>query len=546
MVRYLRLIALWAVPLLFVGVLFYWPLTQILGRGFAAGAGGLALGAQTIDALWFTIWQAALSTTICLVLGIPGAYLLYRRSFVGRNFLRVLITIPLVLPSIVTAVAFVAFRKWNGLYTEIGMGVWLGNPVLWIIAAHIFVNYSLAVRSIGGVWSTIDPEVEEAAELAGAGRLRVLLQITLPQLRQSIASAAALIFLFSATSYGIILVLGDGLVHSLETEIATAALQNLDLGTAAMLAIFQTALTIAALALSTRIGRRAVGLEQIDETHSLPKVDRRDWGAIAITAPVLFGLIALPLAAVFAQALKTESGFGLDNFALLAGRGERDLLNISVLHAAGNSLRNVAISTALALAIGGAVSYLLSRNIRNRGHQVATWLLDIVFLLPLGISSVVLAFGYLITFNAEPFALRASWLSVPLIQALMATPLVIRLLYPALQSISPEQREAAATAGASQAQTWWRIELGLIRHVVVTAIGYAAIASIGEYGAAAMLSFGDQATLPTVLFQLISRPGSTNYGMAMAVACLLILLTLAVVSLVAARRPRRPIRVVAE
>lgn len=538
MVRYLRLIAIWAAPLLFVAVLFYWPLTKILALGFVAGANATALGTQTISAVWFTIWQAALSTAVCILLGIPGAYLLYRRRFRGRNALRVLITIPLVLPTIVIAIAFVAFRNLHEVYSKFGIDI-ADNSIYWIIVAHVFINYSLSVRSIGGVWATLDPEIEEAAELAGAGRLRTLVAITLPQLRPAIVSAAALTFLFCATSYGVILVLGGGLVHSLETEIATAAVQYLDLGKAALLAVFQTGLTIAALAMSTRIGRRAVSLEQIDETARLPRISRRDWAAVAITAPTIISLIALPLATVIVRALQTSDGsWGFDNFALLVTRGERDVLNLTVFEAAANSLRNVLISTAIAVVIGGAVSFLLSRNIRQRGRQIATWLLDLAFLLPMGISSVVLAFGYLITFNAEPFALRSSWLAVPLIQSLMATPLVIRLVYPALQSISPEQREAAATAGASQGQTWWFIELGIIRHVFVTAIGYAAIASIGEYGAASLLAFGNQATLPTVLYQLISHPGSTNFGMAMAIAAILIALTYLTVALVAVRRQR--------
>lgn len=538
MVRYLRLIAIWAAPLLFVAVLFYWPLTKILALGFEAEANATALGTQTISAVWFTIWQAALSTAVCILLGIPGAYLLYRRRFRGRNALRVLITIPLVLPTIVIAIAFVAFRNLHEVYSKCGIDI-ADNSIYWIIVAHVFINYSLSVRSIGGVWATLDPDLEEAAELAGAGRLRTLVAITLPQLRPAIVSAAALTFLFCATSYGVILVLGGGLVHSLETEIATAAVQYLDLGKAALLAVFQTGLTIAALAMSTRIGRRAVSLEQIDETARLPRISRRDWAAVAITAPTIISLIALPLATVFVRALQTsDGGWGFDNFALLVTRGERDVLNLTVFEAAANSLRNVLISTTIAVVIGGAVSFLLSRNIRHRGRQIATWLLDLAFLLPMGISSVVLAFGYLITFSAEPFALRSSWLAVPLIQSLMATPLVIRLVYPALQSISPEQREAAATAGASQGQTWWFIELGIIRHVFVTAIGYAAIASIGEYGAASLLAFGNQATLPTVLYQLISRPGSTNFGMAMAIAAILIALTYLTVALVAVRRQR--------
>ena len=308
MARYLRLIALWAAPLLFVGVLFYWPLAKILGLGFSAGISGTVLDSATLEALWFTVWQAALSTLICILLGIPGAYVLYRRRFRGRNALRVLITLPLVLPTIVTAIAFVAFRNWNELYSTFGMDALTRDPIFWIVVAHVFINYSLAVRSIGGVWATLDPELEEAAELAGAGRLRTLVSITLPQLRPAIASAAALTFLFCATSFGVILVLGGGMVHSLETEIASSALQYLDLGKAAMLAFLQTALTIVALALSTRIGRSAVGLEQIDESHRMPALGKRDWAAIAITAPTILVLIAAPLATLLLRAFETPSG----------------------------------------------------------------------------------------------------------------------------------------------------------------------------------------------------------------------------------------------
>jgi thiamine transport system permease protein len=127
-------------------------------------------------------------------------------------------------------------------------------------------------------------------------------------------------------------------------------------------------------------------------------------------------------------------------------------------------------------------------------------------------------------------------LVVPLVQALLALPLVIRLIYPALISIGSDQREAASTAGASASQTWWLIESPMIRGVITTAIGYALIVSLGEFGAASLLAYGDQATLPTVLYQLISRPGSSNYGMAMAVSAMMILLTLALVFVVSLRK----------
>ncbi len=522
----MKRLALWAGPLLFVAVLFYWPLGSIIGVGLSGDWLQTLVAPQVSSAIWFTLWQAALSTAICIVLGIPGAYVLYRKRFSGQKLLRAIITVPLVLPTIVVAISFSSFR---GL-----------PPILLIIVAHVFVNYSIAVRTIGGVWATIDNETEEAAELAGAGRFRTLISITLPQLKTAVVSAGALIFLFCATSYGIILILGGGLVNSVETEIASAATLFLDLPKAAALAILQTLLTIAAFAFSESITKGAIGIEQVDEGGPRPQLDKRDWLATAVTFTTIALLTLMPILVVLVRAfVHADGGLGLANFVNLAGRGDRDLLNISVGQAALNTLRNVSISTTISITLGTFSAYLLSRPIRGKrvfAQKFVNRVLDIGLLLPMGISSVVLGFGFLITFGGGPLPLRSSWLIVPLVQALMALPLVIRLVYPALISIGNDHREAASTAGANAGQTWWHIESRMIRTVIVTAIGYALVVSIGEFGAASLLAYGDQATLPTVLYALISRPGSTNYGMAMAVTAILISMTFVLVSAVSFRK----------
>ena len=538
----IRRLALWIGPLLFVGVLFFWPVSKIVALGLGGSWLETLTEPSTLSAIWFTIWQAALSTAICLVIGIPGAYVLYRKSFRGQRFVRALITVPLVLPTIIVAISFTAFRAVHGMYEAIGLGFIVENPIYWIIAAHVFVNYSITVRTIGGVWATLDNETEEAAAMAGAGRLRTLISITLPQLKPAVVSAAALTFLFCSASFGIVLILGGGQVNSIETEISVAATQFLDLNKAATLALLQTALTIVAFTISETITKGAVGLEQVDEGRPKPSIDWRDWPVVALTGLVVFGLVAMPIVVVLARAFVVGDGtvfglaFGLDNFANLAGRGDRDVLNISVGQATLNTLRNVSISTTIAVTLGTTVAYLLSRPVFTRLGRISRRTLDVMFLLPMGVSSVVLGFGYLITFGGGGFALRSSWLVVPLVQSLLALPLVIRLIYPALISIGSDHREAASTAGATEGQTWWFIESPMIRGVITTAIGYALIVSLGEFGAASLLAYGDQATLPTVLYQLISRPGSTNYGMAMAVSALLILLTLALVFVVSLRK----------
>jgi thiamine transport system permease protein len=106
---------------------------------------------------------------------------------------------------------------------------------------------------------------------------------------------------------------------------------------------------------------------------------------------------------------------------------------------------------------------------------------------------------------------------------------VVRLIYPALCGIDPELLEAAALDSASSGDTWWLIELPAIRNVLLIAMGYAAIISIGDFGAANFLAYGQQGTITTVLYQLISKPGAVNYGMAMAASSILIFITFVLV-----------------
>jgi thiamine transport system permease protein len=523
---------LWLVPLLFVGVVFYWPVTQVSLLGASGNWLSRLAEPKFVEIVWFTIWQAALSTVITVVIAIPGAYLLYRRSFPGQQLVRTLITVPFVLPSIVVAVGFTVFRSVHEFYQGLGL-TFLADPVYWIIAAHVFVNYSIAVKTIGGVWATMDADTEAAAELDGAGRFRTLMAISLPQLKPAIYSASALIFLFSATSFGIVLVLGGGQVQTIETAIFFAATQRLDLELASALVLVQTLITAVAFLVGTKLAKGSFGLEQVFEGSPKPRVDRRDSLALGISVPVWVGLLVMPLMLVLVRAFEVSGNFGFENFVNLGTRGARDLLNITFIDAAANSLRNMAVTAVIAFVLGTLISWLLTRT-RFR-------LLDLVFLFPLGVSSVVLGFGFLVSFDASWFPLRSSWLIVPLAQALIALPIVIRLVHPELVSNGREPIEQAQLDGATSWQSWRFIESRMIRGVLLTSLGFAAIISVGEFGASSFLANGSQATIPTVLFRLIARPGDQNYGMAMAVSAILIVLSAVVVFLVS-RVPKEKVQ----
>ena len=538
--------ALWLIPVGFLVAFFVWPSASIIGLGLVNDSTGDASAVDSIAsiftrvfadsdvqaALWFTTWQAAVSTIATLALATPAAYVLYRKSLRGSQFYRAVITIPLVLPTIVVAIIFSSFQKAHELYSNFGMSFWFENKIYWILVAHVFINFAIAVRTIGSMWAGLDREPEDAAALAGAGRIRIFWSVSAPMLKPAIVSAGALVFLFCFTSFGVIVVLGGGQVSSLETEISIAALQFLDLQKASVLALAQTAITLFAFAISQRFARGSTGFDQLTDSESqAQKADKRDRPAVLVTLLFVYGVILIPIALLTTRAFETPSGLGLSNFANLASQGERNLLNISVWQAALNSLRNLVVALALVMPIGLAVSFLTSRRGKSKFAESVMRFFDSSFMLPMGVSSVVLGLGFLVTFSAEPLPLRSSWLVLPLVQALIALPLVIRVLQPALLAIEAEQIEAARTSGANSWQIWWQLEVPIISPAIKTALVFAILVSIGEFGAASLLVAGDQATLSTVLAQLISRPGGTNYGMAMAMSALLVVGTAALVGL---------------
>jgi thiamine transport system permease protein len=529
-------------------VLFYWPLAHVLNNGLI-GSWWLTLTEPTVvDSIWFTVWQAFASTMLCLLLGLPMAYVLYRRRVFGSFFWRALLTVPFALPTIITAIGFTVFQNRNNGHSEYGMYSvsWLdqvlGSPVFWIIVAHLFVNLSVVIRTVGATWANLSFDTEEAAALGGAGRFRIFWSVSLPQLRPAIISATATVFLYCSASYGLILVLGGGLVNSIETEIASAALVRLDLAEAGALSLIQTLLSVLAFWISSLGGRSAIGFDIHEVSDRQPRVDRRDWPVLLAT---VFGiaLVIAPLALILLRAFVNAAGQPtLANFADLGGTGARGLLNITLGQAALNTLRNVLVAIAFATVIGVQVAYLLSRRHRERWIIRLQRLLDILFLMPLGVSTIVLGLGYLMTFGSGWLPLRSSWVVVPLIQGLMAIPLVVRIVYPAMVTASEELAEQASTDGASAAATFWNVELPMIRLTIGAAIGYAAIVSVGEFGAANLLAYGSQATLPTVLYQLVSRPGGNNYGMAMAMSAIVIALTFVVVLAASWQRRTAPRR----
>ena len=195
--------------------------------------------------MWFTVWQAFASTALTILVAFPAAYVLGRYRFRGRNLVGALVVVPFVLPTVVVALAFLAILP-DGI--ERG---WV--PIL---IAHAFFNVAVVVRIVGTYWANLDPRVSEAAATLGAGPSARLREITAPLLAPALAAAAAIVFLFSFTSFGIVLILGGPRYATIEAEIYNQAVRLFDLRAAAVLSIVQLACVVATVWVAMRLERR--------------------------------------------------------------------------------------------------------------------------------------------------------------------------------------------------------------------------------------------------------------------------------------------------
>lgn len=516
--------AIAALPVAFISIFFFYPVLSILWRGLVPdGTFDPAPLKQVVTdpdlrrIAWFTLWQAAVSTVATVVVAMPGAYLLSHYKFRGRSLLRAAVTIPLVLPTVVVGVAFLALAGPNG-----ALGVNLKGSIWIILFAHVFYNYAVVIRTVGGLWGHLDPRMEQAARVLGASRIQAFRQVTLPLLRPAIGAAASIVFLFSFTSFGVIRILGGPRRVTLEVEIFRQTAELLNLPIAAALAIVQLAGVFAILTVYSRYqDRRSVELN-LRPTSEVERVATTGRQRTFVAANIAFMglLLFVPLGVLVKRSLSTGDGFGFAYYRALNDEKASSVLAVAPVEALKNSLGFALIAALLALLIGGLAAVLVGYG-RSRGSR---WF-DSVLMLPMGTSAVTIGFGFLISLDTGILDLRSKTILIPLAHTLVAMPFVIRVMVPMIRSIDPRLREAAATLGASPLRVWREIDLHIVARAGLVGAGFAAAVSLGEFGATTFIVRPNRPTLPIVIFRLLSRPGAANFGMAMAMSVVLMVVT---------------------
>ena len=509
---------LWLLPLAFLTLMLAAPLLRLTAE---AGAGAIAAMVSAIghdDYLrWRVLWsllQAALTCAAALVFGLPVAWVLARYQFAGRALVLRLLMLPFVVPTLVAALGVLALWGPRGLFSG-WFGLDLQDTPWLLLYGNLFFNLCLVVRAGVDALGHVSAARVAVARTLGATPWRVFWRVEWPSILPWLASSLCLVFLYCFSGFGLALILGGQKYATVEVEIYTLVAHELKLAQAGALALCMLLLTgTVALAyaaieqrLSTPVRADVIGLRRPAGVWQ--------WSAVAAALAVLVFFCALPLLAILARAATAGSGA----WAML--------LDQETLLAAWNTLRFTCVALLLATALGVTHALAARRSL---------WLRASAFL-PFVVSPVTVAFGLLLLYPQW----SASMLLLVSAYALLAYPFVAKSLGAALDSLPEHLLQAARTLGATPWRGFWRVTLPMVAPSLRRGMAFAAATALGEFAVTLFLSRPEWATLTTLIYQRLGRPGAANRDAALVLAALLMLLALLAFVLIESP-PRRTAR----
>ncbi len=527
--------------MLLLTFLFIIPLGIILSKAFVTIDGGFTvsrlvetiLDPYTHRILVFTLLQALISTIVSVAIGLPGAYLLATYRFKGKSIIKAICTIPFVLPSILVVLGFVIFYGNNGLINQALMFLFKTEEppfrILYtfgaVILAHSFYNFPIALGLISSFWEQLPSRYNHAAMTLGAKRLTIFRTVTLPRLIPSILSASTLIFLFCFSSFVILLVLGGGpRFTTLEVEIYRRARMTLDMEGAAAMSILSIGVTLILVGIhiwAQKLTAHQEEIERIDERR-LERKPSSLLGKIAVVSYLLFSIIFVlgPLGGIIYRSFLapvSRSGdlvFSLRWYKQLFGM---DSTTTSVITTAGSALiLSLIIATVTAL-VSLTIGTMLAARLRKSSNRTG-FSMELFAMLPMAVSSVVVGLGYYLVSSALIGGRTLGVTLVVLAHVVITSPFVLRSILPEYRKIPFSYTQASLTLGATVSQTFWRVELPLLRSSMATGAAFAFAISLGEINATLVLADSSIVTVPIVMYRLI---GSYNFAGACALGTIL-------------------------
>lgn len=465
-----------------------------------------------------SLFVSTLSTILALAIGIPFAFFLSRYKIPGKNLIRTLGTLPLILPTFIGAEAWLMLLGRNGLFTRAFRGLDIEIPSIYgwkgivlVFTLHFFPFIFLMVSA---ALKAIDRSLEEAATNLGAGRMRVFFTVTLPVVTPAILSGALVVFYLCIENFGVPVLIGEDFrvlsVQAYNEFISELGGNPSMAGALSMILLAITlGLTIFQKYWVERKNYTMTSLNPLEEKRLRPLPTFLIW---LFCVGVIF-VALFPFAVVMVSSITKTQGpvmyfgqFSLENFIRAFTIAPRPIFNSFFL---------ATTATLIGIVFGIVVSYLL---VRKRGP--VSYMLDILVMLPLAIAGTVQGIALAATYNKGFIVLTGTWMILVLAYFIRKAPYSIKTTSSLLQQIDPSVEEASINLGVPPIRSFIRVVLPIMMPGVVAGAIIMWVISLAELSATIVLYYGPWATMTVEIFQ---RIGSGDFGPASAYATILII-----------------------
>jgi iron(III) transport system permease protein len=519
------------------------PILRLVWESLHTASGDLSFDSYTaalgrsrnLRALLNSLYLGGAVTLIALMLGVPLALAVSRTNMPARGFTHVSVLAAFVMPDFLGAIAWILLggpnagwlnRLWAFVFdVEKGpLNIFSFWGLAFVIALYTYPLVYVFTKSALDLVST---ELEDAAAIHGAGKLRTLSRVTLPLVLPSILGAAILIFLESVALYGTpaLIAIPAG-INLASTQIVSFFEYPVKIEQAAAFSMPILALTGVMLYLQRRLLARKGYVSVSGKGGERRAFDAGGWRWLLLGYSLFVSLITviIPLAMLLVAAFSKAWGRGIEPGTFTLNNFHSIFFeHVIVRSALFNTVLYSACAAVCCVLLGLCIAYATQR-------RITPWpgLVQFLGLAPVAVPGIILAIGLYAAYAGPPFSLYGTGLLVIIAFITRFVPIAITAAGAAVRSLNPELEEAARILGGGRLTVLGRVVIPLLKKTLVGIFVLVFVICTKELSTSVFLT-SPNSRVVSVLTLDLSEQG--NYESLAAMGVLLIAIVTAVVGI---------------
>ena len=511
--------------LLTITVLLFVPIGKVFLLSFVDSETGQLTLANYSKILSHKYYVTALKNTIIVgvlgmlgacLLGVPLAYCMSRYQLPGKALISTLAVLALVSPPFIGAYAWIMMFGANGVVTNWFKFIGISVPTIYgytgIVLVFSLKFYPFVYLMTESAFSSINKSLEEAAENLGCTAFQRFRQVTLPLVFPAVSTGAILSFVLSIADFGTPSIIGRK-VRTLST--VAYSQYTSELGGPPTLAVTISMLMIVISIIGVLLQRYIISKKRYASslTNLSRPVKLRGWRFWIVTIfcyTIVLCSVLPSIVVVYTSFLETNGpvftgGFGMNSY-------NRVLHEIS--RAVVNSFAFAGAAVLFITLVSGMISYLI---VRREGRM--SGFLDTILMVPYLVPGIVMAIGFVTTFNRWPVDLVATSAIIVMVLFIRRLPYGVRSTTSSLRQVKPSIEEAAASLGASPFRVFSFVTVPLIMPGIIAGAMMSFITAINELSSTLILYTGKTITMPVHIYVSVL---DGEYGIAAALSTILL------------------------